>query len=388
MRVGIIVMGNNVGGVEKRFAHLFSFLQSNHRTCSEFCLFIPEGLLAKLRNQRLLVSNDRNIISIFRDFPYSIYSMLPEMKVRGRRVPGTTLALLPLWRRELKRLQSSFAQFDILHFCSPNPVLLMPKGVPVLLEEPNSMSARKINPMVFNWLSKGSYISCLTESIADAYKRRISHPALLQKIFVAPCSFTDYSRISVSSKERTIVFMARMEKIKNPVVFIDAIEILSRKRSDFNALMLGSGNMDRLVDNLIVKKGLNAIMSRFYSVAPQQILSKAAVFVSLQEYDNYPSQALLEAMASGCAVIASDRGETRKLVTEDVGFCVPLSAAEIAERLDQMLDQFDRTVEMGMQAREKVLREHTIHRYAGYLLNVYEIMREREKFSRYADKRH
>lgn len=94
--------------------------------------------------------------------------------------------------------------------------------------------------------------------------------------------------------------------------------------------------------------------------------------MSIQEFDNYSSQSLMEAMASGCAVVASDRGETGKLVTDDTGFRVPLSAEAVAERLDYMLNHFDDTIAMGLQARKKVMQEHTIERYVAYLEGVHE----------------
>lgn len=48
-------------------------------------------------------------------------------------------------------------------------------------------------------------------------------------------------------------------------------------------------------------------------------LHKSYVFLSLQDYDNYPSQSLIEAMSFGCTVIATDFGETSKLVKVENG---------------------------------------------------------------------
>jgi hypothetical protein len=49
-----------------------------------------------------------------------------------------------------------------------------------------------------------------------------------------------------------------------------------------------------------------------------------------------------------------------------------LSAEAVAERLDYMLNHFDDTIAMGLQARKKVMQEHTIERYVSYLEGVYE----------------
>lgn len=373
MKIGLILMGNSIGGAEKRFARLYSYLssQSNHK----YTLILPEGLCNELYHQQILTSTDQNIIKIFAKPLYSLYNKKLRIKIADYTF-GTTLLLAPLLRQELfsKKMQSVLLDFDIIHFCPPHPVLRMPKNKTVILEEPNSQSMHKPSSQVLKWLHSGAYINCLTRSISQVYKKAVSDPKMVERIFTAPCSFIDYGQVLVAPKERLVAFVGRMEKVKNPEVFVSAIEIAAKHRDNFRAVMLGTGRLDQKISNLIVKKNLNNILLKTYSSNPFELLSRAALFVSIQEFDNYPSQSLIEAMASGCAVIASDRGETKKLVTDDVGFCVPLSAEAVAERIIQMLDNFDRTVLMGHFARAKVMNEHTITRYANYIEGIYRMI--------------
>ena len=80
----------------------------------------------------------------------------------------------------------------------------------------------------------------------------------------------------------------------------------------------------------------------------------------------------MEAMACGCAVVASDVGETRRLISDQNGKLVPLEAMKIANVLSDLLDNFEDTVLMGEIARRKVLREHNITRYLKYVEGLYE----------------
>jgi glycosyltransferase involved in cell wall biosynthesis len=61
----------------------------------------------------------------------------------------------------------------------------------------------------------------------------------------------------------------------------------------------------------------------------------------LQHFNNYPSQSLLEAMACGNAVVATNVGETHRLVDETVGLLIEPEAPALAEALNRLLDSPD-----------------------------------------------
>ena len=79
----------------------------------------------------------------------------------------------------------------------------------------------------------------------------------------------------------------------------------------------------------------------------------------------------MEAMACGCAIIASDVGETYRIVSDEVGYRVSLNVKTITEKLLLMLKNFDLTKTMGMRAREKVMKEHNVDVYSDYLEKLY-----------------
>ena len=79
------------------------------------------------------------------------------------------------------------------------------------------------------------------------------------------------------------------------------------------------------------------------------ILNRTAINVQLQEDDNYPSQSLLEGMASGNAIVATDVGLTRRLVDESNGILIPSPSATgaLAKAIKWMLGHPTETLDMG-----------------------------------------
>jgi glycosyltransferase involved in cell wall biosynthesis len=100
---------------------------------------------------------------------------------------------------------------------------------------------------------------------------------------------------------------------------------------------------------------------------PSDIVNRSLIHVSIEEFDNAPNQSLLEAMAAGCAVVASDVGLTREEVTSDVGLLTSLDPADVADRIIDLLGRPQAAEALGREARKRILRDHHVDRYVEYL---------------------
>ncbi len=192
------------------------------------------------------------------------------------------------------------------------------------------------------------------------------------RILFTPNSFILYDNFFPEiPKNNWVVFSARLTRVKNPHLLLEAVSLLKKRGyTNFKVYFLGEGF---LLPELMNKKNelkLDNIL--FEGGVPDTAiyLRKSKIFVSLQTDNNYPSQSLLEAMACENAVIASDVGETRKLVTENEGILVPLDAEKIADALITLLSNPDDCERMGKNAREKALNEHNIEKYLQYFLEI------------------
>jgi hypothetical protein len=102
-------------------------------------------------------------------------------------------------------------------------------------------------------------------------------------------------------------------------------------------------------------------------------LRKASIFVFPSTYEETWGLCLQEALASGCACIASDVAGARAQIHDGVGILVP-PRDPMAIRQAIYLLQSDKKLreQMGKNAREHVLQDHTLEAMGKRYLDIYE----------------
>jgi glycosyltransferase involved in cell wall biosynthesis len=115
-------------------------------------------------------------------------------------------------------------------------------------------------------------------------------------------------------KDRVVVFAGRMDAQKQPLTFVDAVararELDPDAVAGWRFCMLGKGPLEPAVRERIRARGLRGIVEVAYTPDLAPVLARSSVFVSTQDYENFSSKAMIEAMALGNAVIARDVGQT------------------------------------------------------------------------------
>ena len=114
-------------------------------------------------------------------------------------------------------------------------------------------------------------------------------------------------------------------------------------------------------------------MRRDYATDLAPLFARASVFVSCQRHENLGSSSLLEAMASGDAVVATDVGQTWRIVDERVG--APRRALTRGPGRRGHRRHAGRSAgdgRPGSGARERVLAGYGPGPYVARLLSVYE----------------
>lgn len=197
------------------------------------------------------------------------------------------------------------------------------------------------------------------------------------KTYVSPGSFTDTKRYAATGlKQKSIVFAGRLSEPKNPLLLVEALDILVKTRpgalDSWQVFILGEGPLKPAI---VKRISTNSVLSQHVIIegvpSTEPFLSRSMIFVSLQRFENYPSQSLLEAMACENAVIATDVGETRRLVDDQVGILVSPSAADLAEALYSLISDEQRLSLLGSAARLRICQNHGINSYASYILGVW-----------------
>lgn len=382
MHIGLVLISPGIGGTEKRFANLFNYL--GDRPPNRYSLLISAELLRMLQRAGLLPEAHPGIFALFAKGAAALAGRAPR-QVAGLRIPGVIRFQNLCRRYELGSwgLQSRFASLDLIHYAFPYAYFLgcLPMNRAMVVEAQDTTllmknqdgwrQARSYLAFTRAALERRALLNCASARVRQVYRDLIPEEKFADQFQVSPCSFIDYRRMAPAPKEKIITFLGRLEPVKNPQLFVRAIGRLAQTRTDFRAYLLGRGEEEPMVRRLIAELGLEQVVECRFEPQPQTILAPSLIYASLQSGDNYHSQALMEAMACGCAVVASDLGETWRLVSERVGFRVPLEEEAVAARFSFLLDNFDQAVEMGQAGRVKVMREQSVEIYAGYLEDLY-----------------
>jgi glycosyltransferase involved in cell wall biosynthesis len=242
----------------------------------------------------------------------------------------------------------------------------------------NDSTASSISKKILDFLSSeywvimnATMVDFLSQQVALNLGEKIGY-INRANILYTPNSFINYSEFfPVFPKNELITFCSRITGIKNPGLLLEACYTLKlRGIENFKLSIIGDGDLVEDLKQFVEQKKMKNIVFHGGIDNPQDILNRSKIFISIQSTNNYPSQSLIEAMACENAIIASDVGETRRLVTENEGILVPLNPDRIAEAIQFLLEHPEKCERMGKSARQKVLKEHTIEKFTDYFLSI------------------
>jgi glycosyltransferase involved in cell wall biosynthesis len=192
-------------------------------------------------------------------------------------------------------------------------------------------------------------------------------------VSIAPCSFSDYSKCSSSKKKNfEIAFCARLEPDKNPLLYLEAVNVISKRHPGIKFHLLGEGSLVAEIENFIRVNNLSRVVNFSFHKNPSDIFKETTVFVSLQKNTNYPSQSVLEAMSCGNVTIATDVGDTRCFLNNNSGILIKPDKDELVNAMEFLINNEELARDMGNSAREYIIGSHTIEKYSQYFIELIE----------------
>lgn len=388
----LINLSGSLGGATKRYINLFNYLNS---FSEDYYLLIDDILFERFKKFGLLKDSERILvlkISLKQD-----RRVLDETKIikndyeklngdlSNKLKAKTQIKLIFRWinfSRFFHNYQNKY-KFKLIYsvFIAGNWVLPFKYIYGFkLIHSYNDNNFNNLKSTVFNYFN--SEYHCLKYSDKIDFLSEILSKDIIKyvgrldekRISVTPNSFTDYSKFVPSrTKKKDIVFLSRLTSDKNPMLLLESLRILKEQKilpNDFTFYIYGEGYLESEIKKYIMANSLYFVEFKGLTKEPWKVLNESSIFLSLQSINNYPSQSLLEAMASGNAIIATDVGETRKLVDETMGYLVETSPEGLAIGLQKIFENKNKIKLFGENARAKALNEHSIQNFANYFLTL------------------
>jgi glycosyltransferase involved in cell wall biosynthesis len=188
----------------------------------------------------------------------------------------------------------------------------------------------------------------------------------------------DSDAFTVSPKEKTILSSGRLLARKG---FIQLVQAAKALPSSYTVHILGEGPVRNQLEALAKESTAKVVLHGWVdnrSVKYKQLLSSASIYCLVSEKEN-ASISILEAMASGCAVITSDQSGCPEMVG-DAGVLVPFDQPEkLAHAIQELIKNPQIMSDLGNKARKRALTTYDWNSITGtYLELLHEIKTKRK----------
>lgn len=181
-------------------------------------------------------------------------------------------------------------------------------------------------------------------------------------------------RLELTDRAQVIVNVGSHEYPKGQKYLLEAVATMSSAHPHLVLLMAGrQGNLTKELENLKNHLGLNGQV-RFLGFRNDvaDILAAADLFVFPSLYEGLPG-AVLEAMALGLPIVASDIAPVREVVEENRNAVLvpPASSSGLAEAIAKLLYDRDKALAYGRHSRTIFETRFTLQQSAARMIKLY-----------------
>ncbi len=311
------------GGAERFFADLFHEYNSSGLSKNNLYFILDNSSVSNLKKIGKLKSN-RNILR------FRIYSN------RYKQFLETMQLIWSILRYRIKVIhvpQYNRTYLPILKNISFLPQSIRPKIViqivnciiPYALNNPGHPDHKALSEIylpLFKELKADGYFSWYEKFVEYATMNRL-FKYVPRKIYAVQSIFADTKKfIPQFPKKNIIVFASRLEEQKHPEWFIEAVNILKTSHlseiKGWQFMLFGDGSLKPKISELVQHYKLDDVLSMKIEGDLSKYFNHSRIFVSCQDYENFTSLSLMEAMAAGNAIIAREVGQTYFVLQNNV----------------------------------------------------------------------
>jgi len=182
--------------------------------------------------------------------------------------------------------------------------------------------------------------------------------------------------LGIPSTNKVVLWVGRGHKIKDPFTFLSAAETIARKRADtaFVMLLWYKGPLDDQIENLVqrseaLRRSLYFVRKVPWAQMPEAYASSDLV-VHTSPCEGF-GNAVSEAMSSGKAVIAADRGGPSEYIQDGGLLFKSGDRNDLCEKMEYLLTDEERRKDLGESARRIACTNLSWHKAAAEYSKVY-----------------
>jgi glycosyltransferase involved in cell wall biosynthesis len=274
--------------------------------------------------------------------------------------------LLKYSSKAFKWLLKNRKEYDLIHvfFGIPSGFLAMLIGKPYIVSLRGSdvpfysKKYEKLDKYIFQHLSKliwkrAKYVVANSEGLRD-----LAYETYDKKDIGVIYNGVDTDMFKPKEKDDrfTIVSTSRLTERKGLNYLIDAFGEFQKGKDNVRLMFYGDGDQREELEGMVRELGIQDKVEFKGEASREEIaknIPKYHVFV-LPSKNEGMSNSLLEAMASGLAIIATDVGGTKELVDSRNGFVVKKEdSREIKGALERLYNDRELLIRMGRESRKK-----------------------------------
>jgi len=165
--------------------------------------------------------------------------------------------------------------------------------------------------------------------------------------------------------------LATFSKTKDYKTYIQAANLVLKRFNDVTFLCIGSGDYNQF-KQLVEPQFEEKIKFLGYQEDIESILNICNIGV-LATYTEGISMALMEFMAYGKPVIATDGGGTKELIIDgETGFLIrPKSIEELSLKIEFLIKNEDTALKMGLEGKKRIKQEFGLDKMTNLYINLY-----------------
>lgn len=225
-----------------------------------------------------------------------------------------------------------------------------------------SISVHQLNRILFRYKQAIEYHACrnsdanivMNKRVCRYLKRRDMGPNHLIPIGIRRDDFGgEYN----TNRKRRILFVGRFDENKRPGWAIDAYAALDL---DFELHLVGSGKNERVIKERVDSLGQNVIThGRVPRNHVLELMENSSIVLLPSKFDNSPN-VVLEGMAAGCAVLASNSAGAQYMINHsETGMLFDRNCKkDMFDKLQQLADDRQLRHRLGQDARRYAFDNH------------------------------